>query len=692
MLFRLAVGNVRRSLRDYAVYFVTLALGVAVFYAFNTIAGQAAFLSEDARAMVQAVSLIMRLVTVFLALVLGFLMVYANNYLVRRRKRELGLYQLLGMTRAQVSLVLSTETLLASLASLAVGFATGILLSQLLVFVTAALFDETVTEFSFHFSGEAALLTLCCFVLMFSVMLAFNLRTLRKVRLIDLMGASRANERMRVSGLGATLLGTLVGVGLIAWSYVRLLRDGLPVISSLQYEGFLVTTGIVIIGTLVLFLSLSGLLLRIARAFRGSYYRGLNMFTVRQLSSRVRTVSLSMGIISLILFLAITSVSGGLGICAGLNDDLGRTTPYDVSLSLFYGDADEGEGTSYQYDAQAFFVGHGVDLSLVTDQLGVMPLYHAADVKGGDSLTIGGLSDRSGTNFAGSALIESNADIALELVPISGYNSARRACGLDDIELGEDRYLLASGVSDLLGGFYDGVLAAGTTVELQGRVLRPAGPKADDSEAAVIRNGEPAEGLCVVPDDLLEGALSYVVCTNFNYSVPVTEGDAFVEATVRSLGDEPEGAAAMLVVTRTETASNSRGASGIIAYLAIYIGFVLVIACAAILAIQQLSSTADAVPSYLLLSELGCPPPMVLRSLLAQTLIFFLLPLLVALAHGAVALSQVMQVMSMLGKVRWHLPVLASAVAFVAVYGSYLMVTYLMSRGIVSRRESRARG
>ncbi|MGL5173534.1 MAG: FtsX-like permease family protein, partial [Olsenella sp.] len=242
MFFRLALGNVRKSARDYAVYFITLVLGVAVFYAFNTISDQASFLSTDAREMVQAVGQLMLFVTVFLAFVLGFLMVYANNYLVKRRKQEFGLYQLLGMTRAQVSLVLFLETALASLASFVVGLLTGVLLSQLLVFVTAALFNDRVTNFTFHFSSFAALFTLGCFVLIFVVMLAFNLRMLRKVDLADLMSASRKNEQVRVRSLPATIVLGLVGVGLIGWAYYRLTRDGLPLDGTVEFPPFLVTT------------------------------------------------------------------------------------------------------------------------------------------------------------------------------------------------------------------------------------------------------------------------------------------------------------------------------------------------------------------------------------------------------------------------------------------------------------------
>lgn len=697
MFFRLALGNVRKSLRDYAVYFVTLSLGVAVFYAFNTISDQAAFLSEDTRSMVQAIALIMRFVTVFLALVLGFLMVYANNYLVRRRKRELGLYQLLGMMRSQVSLVLVLETFLASVASFVVGLAAGVLLSQLLVFMTAALFNDTVTNFAFTFSSMAALFTLGCFVAVFLTMLVFNLRTLRKVRLVELMGAARTNERMRARSLPVTLAGVMLGVGLIGWAYARLLRDGLPIESPDQYNGFFLTTAIVFVGTVVFFLSLSGVLFHVARAFRGGYYRGLNMFTVRQLSSRVNTVSVSMGVVSLILFLAITSVSGGLGICAGLSGEVARRAPYDASIELYqrsHGGQDGRDAGLRHQDAETFLGSHGVDLASFSRQVVMVSRYDGADVEGGGALTLGALSDASGALVQGRQVPGTYQDDSLYLVAASEYNAARRACGLGEVQLGDGGYLLACGTAsgEALGDFLDDVMSAGTPLRLGGRTLVPVASSVDSSAAVTLRNSDYSYGFCVVPDDVVASVTPSSICVNLNYSVPVEEGDRRFEDVREALGVEPEGVGAVFYSTRTEIEKSSRGTTAIISYLAIYIGFVLVIACAAILAIQQLSAASDAAPSYRLLFELGCPSGMAMGSLFAQVLAFFLLPLLVALAHSAVALSQVMKVVAMLGKASWLVPVLVTAIAFVTVYGSYLMVTYLMARGIVGQRRLGSRG
>lgn len=694
MFFRLALGNVRKSLRDYTVYFVTLVLGVTVFYAFNTISGQADFLSEDTRQMVKTVAMLMGFVTVFLAFVLGFLMVYANNYLVKRRKREFGLYQLLGMRQGQVSLILVLETLLASVASLLVGLAMGVLFSQILVFVTAALFNETVTNFSFRFSPEAALFTLICFSLVFVVMLVFNLRTLHKVRLVELMGASRVNERTRVRSLPVSVVGVMLGLALIIWSYARLLKDGLPINSAEQFGGFFLTTGIVTVGTLVLFYALSGVLLHVAHAFKGSYYRGLNMFTVRQLSSRISTVSLSMGVISLILFLAITSVSSGLGICAGISDSIRRQTPYDASLSLHYGHADDkgGGGVTYQYDADALLAAHGIDLSAISSQVVKVSSHYANDVDDSDPLTIDTLSRRAGVSLPDSPLTNTYRDIPLSLISASDYNSLRRMGGLDAVDMGSDGYMVASNAGGALVRAYNDLLAARPTVSLRGRALKPVSNVVDESSASTLSNSYSSSGVFVVPDDLLADIKPTIIYVNLNYSVPKAEGDRFMSQALETLSSVKDDVGIVLGTTRTEAETNSRGTSAIISYLAIYIGFVLVIACAAILAIQQLSSASDAAPSYLLLSELGCPTKMTMGSLLAQTLTFFLLPLVVALAHSAVALSQVMTVVSLIGRGNWAIPILITAVAFVAVYGTYLMVTYFMARGIVSYRTSKARG
>ena len=153
MLCKLAWGNVRRARRDYLVYLVTLGIGVMVFYAFNTISVQVDIAGIKELGMRELMGSLMAGMTIFLAFVMGFLLVYANNFIMKRRKKEFGLYQVLGMSRWQVARVMALETVIVSVAALAAGLVAGIALSQLMVFSTAALFKTQVSNFRFFLSG-----------------------------------------------------------------------------------------------------------------------------------------------------------------------------------------------------------------------------------------------------------------------------------------------------------------------------------------------------------------------------------------------------------------------------------------------------------------------------------------------------------------------------------------------------------
>lgn len=703
MLAKLAFGNLRKSIRDYAVYFVTLVLGVAVFYAFNTISDQADFLKPEYGDLIGMLGDILMGLTVFLALVLGFLMVYANNYLVRRRKQELGLYQVLGMRRSQVSGILTLETLMASLVSLGVGLLVGVLLSQVLVFVTAALFHEQVTAFQFRFSFEALGLTLLCFGIMFVVMLLLNLRTLGKVKLVDLMGAEHANESMKVRSLPLSVALFVVACVCIGVGYVRFLRDGLPItdVTGTETTQFVITTVLVFVGTLLFFYAVAGFLLVACQRFRRLYWSGLNMFTLRQLSARINTTSLSMGVIALILFLAITSVTGGMSICNAMSGNIEQHTPVDASVNIvFYGDhpassleGDDGTAAATAtQDFAALMAGAGYDLGTVGDtcQLTVYSAANQLDDPG--SLTLSAIHAATGAPLP-AGMENSNSDTTgLDLMAQSNYNAWRAFLGLEPVELGQNGYLLTCDMGNQIVDFYNGMLAAGYPVSIGGRELLPAQPAAitDRSATLSISSVGSNAGTLVVPDEVAQACTPYAAFVNVLYTVGADEADAFVNdlhANFDSSGVFVENGKHVAFVstcfTETENWSQMNGMTGIVSYMAIYIGFVLVISCAAILAIQQLSSTSDSQGRYRLLSELGCPQRLIYRSLLVQALVYFIFPLVVAIVHSLVALQVVVKLVSLFGGIDIAQTSLLAVVLFVVVYGGYLFVTYRVARGVV---------
>ena len=354
MSFKLAFRNVHRSIRDYAVYFLTLTFGVCLFYVFSALDGQSAiqFLARNKNPNVDAIFMLVGVFSAFVAVVLAGLILYANQFLMKRRKRELGTYALLGMPTGRVARLLVTETLLIGLAALISGIALGIVGSWALDRLTVAMFLAAPGEiFTFSLSWSAAGKTAVYFGVIFLVVMAFTSVSVSRARLIDLIRAGRTNEEVSRRPLWVSAALFLLGCAALGAAYALLLIRGLLRIDPIWF----LMLGLGTLGTFLIFRSLSGFLLRLTRGHRG-YYKGLNMFVLRQWSGRVHTNCASNTVISILLLLAM-----GVTACSvGLNDTItalvGDQTPYDMTVLNY------GRNAVYEEaDIPALFRAIGVD-------------------------------------------------------------------------------------------------------------------------------------------------------------------------------------------------------------------------------------------------------------------------------------------------------------------------------------------
>lgn len=698
MLARIALGNIRKSARDYSVYFVTLVLGVSVFYAFNTIGVQTQFFQDDLRQAVRNFSFLVSGLTVALALVMGFLMVYANNFLMRRRTKELGLYQVLGMRRSQVSRIILVETLVVAMLSLAVGVALGLLLSQLLLFLTAAMFRSSVTQFKFFFSGEALAITLASFVLTFVLMALLNLRTLRKAKLVELMGSGRRSEEMRVRSLPLSAALFALGCALVGVAYWRLVHQGFPAFSANTTTlDFSLTTALVVIGTFTLFYGLSGLFVLLAQRSGSFYWRGLNMFSVRQLSSQINTNCVSMAAVSMVLFLAITSVTGGMGIRSMLNHNSEMSTVFDASVVGYRAPGNRNAPTA-PLDIAEVLRERGVDVSEAGRHSQLTFFVPQNLVDNVDDVLLSTIASRVGMRLPGGFENANGNTLGLFVMSLGDYNNVRKLLGMPAVELGADEYLVTCTMPSVQR-LYEGMVDQGYTITMGGRVLRPAakGLISDRGAAFYTSPLSMNPGTLVVSDELVSGGTAYQSILNVMYDKPVEKADALMERAGDALDEysQTEEGNELLPIAMSQTATEARaggnGLSGIISYLAIYIGFVLVVSCATILAIQQLSGVSDSVARYRTLSELGCADDALYRSLRAQMAVSFVMPLLVGLAHSICALSVIIQLVETLGLVDRATSWALIAGVFLVVYGGYLLVSYHTACSVLRKSLSEAR-
>ena len=336
MFCKLAFRNVKRSVKDYFIYFLTLTFGVCLFYTFNSLGTQQVmeYLANKQHYMVEAIMVYMKVLSAFVAVVLAGLILYANTFLMRRRKKELGTYLLLGMPLSSVSLILVLETLLIGLLALISGLALGILAAHGLSILTMSMFRLTFEPLRFVFDPSAALFTAICFGAMFLVVMVFNQITLSRQKLIDLMNAGRKNEELRQRPLGVSVALFLLGVLLLAIAYALLLTRGMLAIDFLFLGMLILGT----LGTLLFFRGLSGFVLRLCQSSPRFYYKGLNMFVLRQWSGRIHSTYLSMTVICILLLLAIGATACSVGLNAAIEDSTDGSAPYDVSIQNYSGD------------------------------------------------------------------------------------------------------------------------------------------------------------------------------------------------------------------------------------------------------------------------------------------------------------------------------------------------------------------
>lgn len=719
MLCKLAWGNVRRAGRDYLVYLLTLTLAVTVFYAFNTISIQVDFVTME-EGLSQLLGGIFSGLTLFLAAIMGFLMVYANGFIMKRRKKEFGLYQVLGMSRGQVARVMALETAIVSGGALVLGIALGVGFSQLMTFFTASIFKTQIANFHFFFSVQALLLTAGCLFVIFLVTLAFNLLVVGRTKIIDLMSASRQNEAIKMRNPLLSAVVFILGAVLVGTAYFRLLRDGMPVDAPVDemdaaMNQFALTTGIVVMGTILFFFGLSGFLLKALQGAKGLYWRGLNMFTLRQLSAKVNTVSFSMSMIAMILFLAITSVTSGMSIANVMNTNVERNNPADYSrIVIYYGektledsyDSDHPMGIAEEpFDIVELSGNDRVNEGLATEEPFDLDgiLGKRVQVEGYDStprgedeplVTLNQLCEAVDMPLPpGTGSSNSNV-LGLQVMKESDYNRYLAFRGMEEVDLGADGYLLTSDMGETVNKVYDAAMREGVLVPIGGFTLHPKSGEVDEGASTFANSNMGSNsGTIIVPDAVVEQLnlplyASYLL-GDYREGLTYDETEGYVRSDrgwTRSLCDASGNEVGLwgMEMTRSQSYEGTNTMNGLVSYLAIYIGFVLVIACAAILTIQHLSGVSDSAESCRILSELGTSRREIMRSVLAQQAVFFLFPLVVGVAHSLVALHVVIEIVALFGGISIGVTVAATCAIFLLCYGGYFAVTYFMSKGIVS--------
>ncbi|EGT0001035.1 FtsX-like permease family protein [Clostridium perfringens] len=658
MYFKLAFKNIKKSYKNYVIYFLTLIFGICIFYTFNSIESQSVMmeLNEQKQSAFMMAEQLIGYFSVFIAFVLGFLIVYANNYLIKRRKKEFGIYMTLGMENGSLSKMIFLETLFIGAISLGIGVVLGIMLSQALSVLTAYMFQVDLTKFQFVFSPLGFKRTVLCFSIIYLVVLIFNFISVRKIKLIDLLTASKRNEKPTIKNLWVSVILFLVSVGILGVAYYKVIHDGIA-FASFNALGLPILLGC--IGTFIFFYSLTGFFLKVIQGNKKFYLRDLNMFVMKQISSKINTTFVSLSFICLMLFLAICTFSGGLGINRAINADLKDLTKFDVT---FWSNSGE--------NIENLLKEKNIDISNIAKEDSNMVMYDSK-IKYSSFLSKEGM-----TAMKNYFPVANDNDILV--IGENGYNNTLKLLGKEPVNLKENQYL-AVGNIDEMKKWVNESLENGKKINISGKTLEPENKKYENINLYnFTMKGDIL--IFVVKDSLLEGLkpvssrFNMMLKDNSNTKEELEEvRDQLVESQVYS-------------ITKKEIYDNAAGLGATMAYLGIYLGLIFIITSAVVLAIQQLTESTDNVERYRLLKEIGVDQKMINKAIFTQVGVYFMLPLSLAIVHSIVGLKISSTIVGVFGNASIMPNIIITAIIFVIIYGGYFLATYLGAKKNINER------
>lgn len=676
MLFKLSLSNIRRSLRDYAIYFFTLIIGVSVFYIFNAVGGQAATLemSESRYEIVRFLEDALSVTSVFVSGVLGLLIVYASRFLMKRRGREFALYMTLGMSKSKISAILLIETVLIGAGSLVIGLFIGIGLSQLMSALVANLFEADMSSYRFSVSAKAVAKTMICFAVMYIVVMLFNSAVVAKMKLIDLMQSGKRSEQIKLRNPVLCVVIFLIAAAVLGFCYYQ---------AGFNYRELTRNRMIacIIAGcicTFFIFWSVAGMFLRVFMSFRNVYHRGLNAFTFRQISSRVNTMVFSMTVICLMLFVTICTLASAFSIRNTLNYNLRELCTADFFTEMDY---DRSRPKAYN-DFVEMCSENGYEIKKDFSSYVDFEIYSAPDFTLADSF--GEYLDEVKKEHP--FLI---TDTQEDFVKLSDYNRLMELYGKKKLSLGADEYVLLCNKEGMMK-IRDLSLRKGGEINVFGNTLRSKYSKCQEG-FIVIASDRTNYGLYVVSDDAVSDEYAASECFAGNYSSDdKSSAEKSVQESISSVMRATAGKdnyENIFTATRIAISDDSVGFSAIVTFLGLYIGLVFLIACGAILALKGLSESVDSTGRYEMLRKIGAEEKEISRSLFRQTGVFFLLPLLFAGLHAIFGMKFSTYVLSVFGTERIWGSVISTLVMILAIYGGYFLVTYFCSKGIIRDRK-----
>lgn len=680
MLFKVSLKNIQKSFKDYAIYFFTLILGVSIFYVFNAMESQTVLLdvSSSTQEIIKLMNTMLSGVSIFVSFILGFLIIYASQFLMKRRKKEFGIYMTLGMGKGKISKILLLETLLIGILSLGFGIFIGVGLSQLMSLLVASLFEADMSSYTFVFSFSAMVKTILYFGIMYILVMIFNTFSVGKCKLIDLLYSGKKNEKVKFKNPWVCTIIFVISCCILGYAYYSVTIDFMHLTD--EKIPFILMLGAV--GTFLLFWSLSGLIIKICMSTKKMYYKNINSFTIRQISSKINTTVFSMTVISLLLFLTIVVFGSALSLKNSVTQNLKDLTPIDFEASKNWnvsGNYYKRPYTPEEIEDSKISARESLekylDVSSTFQDILEVNMYKSDITL---ATILGPAKEKIKKKFP-----YLNIDNPEDLMRLSDYNKVAAMFGNEQYTLESNEYVMISDFDSLVDIRNDALKQIPKIM-----IGRELSPKYDEcKDGFVIMSANHVNfGIIVVPDDVINVAMKSENYFLANYKASTSDEKKAVEKRIESISID-EMKSVLEMTTKLSVYESTMGLGAMVTFIGLYLGIIFLLSSAAILALKELSESTDNKERYMVLRRIGVDEKVLKKSLFRQIAVFFFFPLFIACIHSVFGIIFANHILETVGNVKILSSILLTATFLIVIYGGYFLITYICSKNIICEKE-----
>ena len=671
MLFKLSIKNQKKSIKDYSLYFFTLILGIAIFYIFNAVEAQTSMmeLSQTKSQIIGVMNSALEAMSVLVSFILGFLIAYASQFLIKKRKKGFGLYLLLGMKKINVCMIIFFETVIIGFISLLIGLILGISLSQFMSLFVASLFEANMQKFVFVVSSKAIIKTILYFILIFIFVTVMDLIIVSKAKLIDLLTAHYKKEKNMIKNPYLSFVLFIAACLMLAYAYynVTVKYNTLTSQNDVQIQ---IILGI--IGTFLIFYSISGFVLAIIKKIPNIYHRHLNSFVVSEIGNKINSTVISGSIICLLLFMTICLLSSSFSLKRFKENSLKDTAPISASFSKKMDDS---------YSIKEIFNKQKIDTSIYKNSYNFYT-YTSLET------TIGSVLGNYGIEMLNTdPTAKEYLDTKLPIINESTYNKVAKLYNNKTINLNKDEYQIIGNNKNQMHMFNDALKQGNQTIAFMNQTLHAKYNHTIDGFLMMNNNacfGEDCFGFIIIPDEFDLNNLSY----SSNYLlVPKMsdENNKYISSSKfdQTINPETKEWQSVLVSSQTDLYDESIGSSGVIIFVSLYLGFIFMISGAALLALKEMSDAIDNKNKYEILRKIGTSNENINNALFKQMLVFFGFPLLLAIIHSIFGIQVCNIMLEIYNSDALLQSILITAGMIIVIYGGYFLVSYLSCKRVI---------